>query len=71
LGDEFLLAVADVLKQLEESPQRWPVYYRDFRRLMTDRFPYKVFYRVEADRVIVFRVLHAAREHAKALDRLA
>ena len=68
LGDEFLLAVADAMIRLEESPLRFPVYHRDFRRVLTERFPYKVFFRVQADTVIVFRVLYAARDHVRELD---
>ena len=63
LGDEFLLAVADAFIRLEESPLRFPIYYQDFRRVLTDRFPYKVFFRVEGQQVIVVRILHAAQEH--------
>lgn len=67
LGDEFLLAVADAMTRLEEVPEQSPVYYRGFRRLLTERFPYKVFFRVEGDAVIVFRILHAARDHTSEL----
>ena len=49
LGSAFLLAVADALLALEQTPLRQPIYYRDFRRIMTDRFPYKIFYRVEGE----------------------
>jgi toxin ParE1/3/4 len=68
LGNEFLLAVADAMLVLEEAPERHPVYYRDFRRVLTDRFPYKIFYRTEGQAVIVYRVLHAARDHSRALE---
>jgi len=67
LGDEFHLSVADALTHLEESPERFPIYYRGFRRLLTERFPYKVFFRIQGDAVIVFRILHAARNHAREL----
>ena len=67
LGNEFLLAVADAMTTLEQSPQRHPPYYRDFRRVLTDRFPYKVFYRIEGQAVIVFRILHAARDPKRPL----
>ena len=63
LGDEFLDEIRRAVRLLEEDPERRPFYYRDFRRLLTRRFPYKLFYRVEGDRVIVFRILHAKREH--------
>jgi hypothetical protein len=48
LGGEFLLCVADTLTRLEESPERFPLYYRGFRRVLTRRFPYKLFYRSRA-----------------------
>jgi plasmid stabilization system protein ParE len=63
LGTEFLLAIAETFLRLEESPASYPTYYRDFRRAMTARFPYKVFFRIEGDVVIVFRILHAAQDH--------
>ena len=53
---------------LEETPERQPIYYRDFRRVLTDRFPYKIFYRIEGQAVIVFRVLHGARDHTRELE---
>ena len=68
LGNEFLLAVADAMLTLEESPARNPIYYRDFRRVLTDRFPYKIFYRTEEQTVIVYRVLHGARDHTRELE---
>ena len=67
LGGEFLISVADALTRLEESPEHFPVYYRGFRRVLMERFPYKVFFRIEGDTVIVFRILHAARDHVRQL----
>ena len=67
LGDEFLLSVADVLRRLEEAPEQFPVYYRGFRRALTSVFPYKIFFRLDGQTVIVFRILHAARDHARHL----
>jgi plasmid stabilization system protein ParE len=63
LGDEFLASVADAFTRMEEAPEQFPFYHRDFRRVLTDRFPYKVFFRIEGNAVIVFRILHAARDH--------
>jgi plasmid stabilization system protein ParE len=63
LGGQFLDEISRVLILLKESPERHPLYYRGFRRLLTRRFPYKVFYRIEGGNVIVVRVLHAKRDH--------
>jgi plasmid stabilization system protein ParE len=67
LGDELLDEIRRAVRVLETDPERRPFYYRDFRRLLTRRFPYKIFYRVEGDRVIVFRILHAKRKHQREL----
>ena len=67
LGNEFLLEIRQALQLLELDPERRPLYYNGFRRLITRRFPYKLFYRIEGDRVIVFRILHVKREHQRQL----
>ena len=67
LGDELLTEVHAAIRRLGTDPENRPFYYRDFRRLLTRRFPYKLFYRVEGDRVIIFRILHAKREHRRQL----
>lgn len=67
LGDDLLLEVRAAISRLEIDPERHPFYYRNFRRLLTRRFPYKLFYRVESDHVVIFRLLHARREHRRQL----
>jgi toxin ParE1/3/4 len=67
LGDEFLVEIHAAIRLLETNPERRPFYYLGFRRLLTRRFPYKLFYRVEEGRVIIFRILHAKREHRRQL----
>lgn len=68
LGDEFLDAVALAMIELERDAERRRLYFRDFRRIVLRRFPYKVFYQVMGDRVVVFRVLHASREYQRSLS---
>jgi len=67
LGDEFLAAQAEALLRLEADPKRYPVYYRGFRRVLTHRFPYKLFYRIEGQDIILFRILHGAQDHLRKL----
>jgi toxin ParE1/3/4 len=67
LGEEFLLSIAEALSRLEAHPDRYLVYYQGFRRIMAEGFPYKIFYQIENRVVIVFRVLHAARDHIREL----
>ncbi|MGA2540471.1 MAG: type II toxin-antitoxin system RelE/ParE family toxin [Verrucomicrobiota bacterium] len=67
LGDEFLVAVAETLVRLEDAPEIFPFYYRGFRRALTRRFPYKLFFRIEGHAVIVCRILHGAQDHQPEL----
>jgi plasmid stabilization system protein ParE len=67
LGDKFLDEVKRAVLSLADQPTQRPPYYRDFRRVLLRRFPYKLFYRIEEDRVIVFRILHAKRDHRRWL----
>ena len=68
LGDDFLRELRPLIHRLERHPERAAFYYRGFRRLLASRFPYKVFYRILADRVIIFRVLHAKQDHPRRLQ---
>lgn len=68
LGEEFLAQIAIAIRVLAEDPELHREYYRGFRRALTRRFPYKLFYRIESGRIIVFRVLHARRNHSRLLD---
>lgn len=63
LGGQFMDEMRRFIATLRATPERQPIYYRAFRRLQTDRFPYKIFYRIEGIDVIVVRVLHAKRDH--------
>lgn len=62
LGDEFLVSIAEAFTLLEQDPQRYRVLYRDFRRILVERFSYRIFYQM-----IVLRILHHARDYASQL----
>ncbi len=67
LGDEFLADHAEALLRLEADPERFPLYYRGFRRVLTHRFPYKIFFRIAGQTIIIFRILHGAQDHPREL----
>jgi plasmid stabilization system protein ParE len=69
LGDEFLAALAETLLRLEADPERFPLYYRGFRRVLTRRFPYKLFFRIADRNIIVVRILHGAQDHPHEFRR--
>jgi len=63
LGGQFLDEMGRSLAFLATSPERRPVYYRGFRRMLTRRFPYKIFYMIDGSDIIIVRVIHAKRDH--------
>jgi toxin ParE1/3/4 len=67
LGAEFLAEIDPTIQVLSRDPQRHAVYYRGFRRVLARRFPYKLFYRLEDDQIVVFRILHLHRDHPRLL----
>jgi plasmid stabilization system protein ParE len=67
LGEELLAEMDQAVARLTEHPERHPFYYQGFRRLLLRRFPYKVFYRMEGQHVLIFRVLHLKQEHRQRL----
>lgn len=67
LGDEFLDAVALAMRELAHDPELHRLYFRNFRRVLLRRFPYKIFYQVIGHRVVIFRVLHAKQAHERRI----
>ena len=67
LGVEFMDEVSAAMTHLALHPELSPPYYRSFRRILLHRFPYKIFYQVLQDRIVIFRVLHAKQTHGPKL----
>ena len=61
LGHEFLGEVHAAFRALAENPLHCQILYKNVRRILTRRFPYKVFFFIETDRVEVIGVVHAKR----------
>jgi plasmid stabilization system protein ParE len=72
LGQAFLSEVDAAITNAAENPDRYPRLRRkpEVRRVLTRRFPYRVFYIRRPDSIVVFRVLHAA-QHDREWKRSA
>jgi toxin ParE1/3/4 len=68
LGDPFLDDLSAAIQQLANHPQVPRIYYRNFRRTLLHRFPYKVFYQVIGPQIVISRVLHVRQCHDSALS---
>ena len=64
LAIEFATAVRSCFARILEHPERYSLVHRDVRRAFVGRFPYLVFFRLQAEEVVVVAVLHGARRPA-------
>jgi toxin ParE1/3/4 len=64
LGREFVAEVDAALNRVGENPFQYQVLHREVRRAVVHRFPYGVFYRIEASNIVVFCVSHLHRDPA-------
>lgn len=64
LGDEFVIEVRGALERISNFPASSPVVHSKVRRASVRRFPYLVFYVVEAHRVVILAILHSSRNPA-------
>ncbi len=62
LGEEFLGEVNATFDAVERFPEIFARVHGEVRRAVISRFPFAVFYRIEARRVVVLTVLHTARD---------
>lgn len=62
LGREFLDEVRRSLQRVAEQPELYPSVHRNTRRALTHRFPFGVFFRVEAGSIVVIAVMHGSRD---------
>jgi plasmid stabilization system protein ParE len=72
LGEKFLLQVDAAIARVLENPLAYPVIRRrhEVRRVLTHQFPYRIFYSLERDMVVVHAVLHASRDERVLDERI-
>ena len=62
LGRRFVGAVDSMfVVAIQENPLQFPIVHRDIRRAIVRRFPYGVFFRDQADEILVVGVVHLHR----------
>ena len=72
LGDQLIDEILDATGRAEKNLELFRVVYREgnIRRVLTDRFPYRIFFSVVDKRLYVHAVLHGARHDRHWTERL-
>jgi plasmid stabilization system protein ParE len=61
LGHEFLDDVQSLLDRIAEQPLTFPIVRRNSRRAVMSRFPFCVYFAVEATTIVVLAIIHGSR----------
>lgn len=64
LGIQFLAEIDRAVDLASKYPDRYPIKHSEIRCIRAHRFPYSIFYIVEAERIVVLAVFHARRDPA-------
>ncbi|MCH9826906.1 MAG: type II toxin-antitoxin system RelE/ParE family toxin [Gammaproteobacteria bacterium] len=62
LGVQFIAEIERCLEVAASKPQICAPVYKSVRRIVARRFPYIVYFRLEADCIIVLSVFHGNRD---------
>ena len=62
LGAEFIAEIERCVSGAAQQPELYAVVHRGLRRVVVRRFPYSVYFRLEAGRAVVFAVFHGSRD---------
>ena len=62
LGHDFLLCVEEALDKLLENPLIYRKFHKELRRIPLRRFPCRVMYFVNGQKIVVTAVFHVRRD---------
>ncbi|WPL19136.1 Plasmid stabilization system protein [Thiorhodovibrio winogradskyi] len=64
LGTDFILEIDRCLGVIAEQPELFALTHKDVRRITVKRFPYSIYFRTTAERILVLAVFHHRRSPA-------
>lgn len=70
LGNYFLDSLFSDIESLILFAGSHPLHFDHYHRLLSKRFPFAIYYRVEGDLIRIFAVLDCRQDPKKASDRL-
>jgi len=64
LGKEFKEEVLTFIENLKENPSGFQVWHKQVRKVITSRFPYVIYFKIEESlkQVVILGVLHGKRD---------
>ena len=71
LGEKLIDEILKATQRAQDAPELFRIVHRDgeVRRVLTNRFPYRVFFSVVGETLYVHAVLHGARHDRRWTER--
>jgi len=66
LGRRFRTEIDSAVRRMTENPRQFPLVFKTLRRARAERFPYALFFLVEADALLVIACFHSSCPLGKA-----
>ena len=70
LGTQFDEQIKHSLLRIQKYPQAWPPERKEIRRYIVHKFPYKILYSIQDDKIVVLAFAHLHRQPDYWVDRL-
>jgi len=72
LGEDLIDEILAAIRRAQQNPELFRVVHRDgdVRRVLANRFPYRIFFSVVGETLYVHAILHGARHDRRWTDRL-
>ena len=69
LAIEFMAEINRCISLAATNPEKFAIHRRDIRCIVTNRFPYRIYFRVERNVIVILAVFHNKRDPATLLTR--
>lgn len=70
LGARFEDEIRHSLLRIRQYPQAWPSEHKEIRRYIVHKFPYKILYSIQDDKIVVLAFAHLHRKPDYWIDRI-
>ena len=70
LGARFEDEVRHSLLRIQQYPQAWSTERKEIRRYILHKFPYKILYSIQDDKIVVLAFAHLHRQPDYWIDRI-
>jgi plasmid stabilization system protein ParE len=70
LGSRFKEAVRQSIDRIKKYPTSWPIERGEVRKFFVHKFPYKILYSIQKQKIVILAVAHQHRKPGYWIERL-